>query len=711
MDYKDHSDVINALKNAQESEHDMRIHVREAHHFLDHREGQWEPEIWNKFGTHGRPRYTFDQCNPVVDQISGEMEQADFDIVVKPAGGEANDDIAKTYDGLIRNIENISNAKDVFNAAGRSMVAAGLDGWMITQEWADSDSFDQDLFIRKIPNVVDRVWLDPAREMQSGADARYGFLLQVIPLAEYRKRWPDGGESSVSDDRESQVYSYKQKDTVLVGQFYYLEEVVKKLVRMTDGSVYEDTDEFRAVVDEKAQQGVMIEVDDEGNEKTRNRVGYRCMCRVFDDGGWLEPAKPTVFEYIPLVLTYGNFKISENKILYRGAIEKLLDPQRVLNYALSRDIEEGALNPRDKLWMTAKQAKGYEGKLSTLNTNADPVQFYNPDPDAPQGPYRPTSAQPNVALQTTAQNMAQAIQQAAGQPPVAKGDNPGLQSGIAIKSLQTKTDTQTIKWFKSQEVAIQHTAQILIKAIPKVYDTQRQVRILSEDGTSKMVTVNEIQIDQQTGQRITLQDLSQGKYDAVCSAGTSFVNRQEETVQAITEIAAIDPTIVQQGGDVLLKSIPSPGIDIIADRRRQQMLTAGMIPQSEWTDEEAQMMQQIAQQPKPPSPDEMIGQAELIKAQTEAENAQIDAQLKMIDKQQNQQKLDNENLKLQLEDRNQQVDMMFKAQQQQAELLTQAVNQMKTLTEAFGVDAIAGDAPAQNIIKQGMIIDQAQNQQ
>ena len=50
------------------------------------------------------------------------------------------------------------------------------------------------------------------------------------------------------------------------------------------------------------------------------------------------------------------FKISENKRIYRGCIERSIDQQRVLNYALSRDIEQGALAPRDKLFMTPKQA-------------------------------------------------------------------------------------------------------------------------------------------------------------------------------------------------------------------------------------------------------------------------------------------------------------------------------------------------------------------
>ena len=55
--------------------------------------------------------------------------------------------------------------------------------------------------------------------------------------------------------------------------------------------------------------------------------------------------------WIPVVPYYGNFKLIDNTIKYRGVVLKLMDPQRVLNYSLSREIEEGAW-PRAKILAT-----------------------------------------------------------------------------------------------------------------------------------------------------------------------------------------------------------------------------------------------------------------------------------------------------------------------------------------------------------------------
>ena len=722
-DFQDHNEIIALLESAQEADHDNREQAREAHLFLDKRDGQWEPFWWN--ANSGKPRYTFDLSNPIVDQIAGEMEQADFDIKVKPAGGDATKDIAMTFDGLIRNIENISNATSVFGSAGRSMVAAGVDGWRVVQKFVDSDSFDQDLVIEKISNFVDRVWFDPSAEMQDASDAKYCFVLQGVSKDEYEEKWPDGGKQGVSEDREASAY-FNKPDLIMVGEFYYIKEVERTLVLMSNGAVYEDDEDFQAVADDLA----LLQVTE---VKRRNRPKNVVFVRKFDAGDWLEDEKETVFSFIPVIPTYANFKINENKIIYWGAVEKIIDAQRVLNYSMSREIEEGALAPRAKYWMTEKQASGHERELGTLNTNSDPVQLFNPDAESPGIPQQNGGAAINPGLQGISQAMTAMISQSAGLFAANMGDNPGLQSGVAIEKLQNKGDTGTIKYFKAQEVAICHTARILVNAIPKVYESERQVRVLKEDGSFDMTVLNERVIDQETQEVVTLNDLSMGMYDVTCSSGPAFQNRQQETVSAMTEIAQLDPSILQTGGDILLNNITAPGMEQLAERKRQQLFQAGAIPQEQMTEEELQLVQQQAQQPQEPSPEMLIGQAELIKAQNEEKKTDIDVQVKSAQLQLDQQKLQLEAGKLQLQQQQHQdkteleiakvkemqgnADFTQFMEQQKLQMeqnaailegMNKQANTLKTLREAMGVDAIVGPHNQEAYINQAVAITESQ---
>lgn len=662
IDYEDHAKVINLLTAAQGADSDMRDQARDAQLFVSKKDGQWEPYWWN--ANQNKPRYTFDMTCPIVDQVAGEIEQADFDIRVSPAGGDATKDVALTYDGIIRNLENISNAKDVYTSAARGMITTGYDGWRIVQKYADDNSFDQDLMIEKIHNFIDRVWFDPAAEQQDKSDARYCFVLHPVAKDEFDKRWPESNGISVPDDRDGEAY-YDKAEVVVIGELLYVEKEERELVLMSNGQTYEADDDFEKVVDDMALVGV-TEI------KRRKRKVNKVCSRFFDNDGWLGDDKDTVFNRIPVIPVYGNYKIIENKTVYSGVVEKLMDSQRVLNYSMSREIEEGALAPRAKYWMTLTQAAGHEDSLSTMNTNSDPVQFYNVDPEMPGPPQQNGGAMVNPGLRTISEAMRGMIGYSAGMFASNMGDNPGLQSGVAIRSLQNKGDNATYKYNKAVQVAIAATGKVLVDAIPKVYDTERTMRILYEDNSFEMATINQPVIDQQTGEVVMLNDLSQGVYDVICKAGPSFKNRQQETLEMIIEMAKVDPTIMQIAGDVMMQNINSPAADQIAERKRDQMLKAGMIPMSQLTDEEqAQIQQQMAQQGQQQDPASIMAQAEMLKGQAEMARAQIE-----------QVKVQNEQMKIQVEAQKAQMSAQNDQQDNQVDVFKAQTDRMNTQIKA-----------------------------
>jgi hypothetical protein len=660
--YDSHQDVMQMLSAAQWADHDNREKAREAHLFVSKRDGQWEPYWWNN--NINKPRYTFDMVSPIVDQIAGEIEQAEFDIKVSPAGGSASKDVAEVFDGIIRNLETISNAAYVYSQAARGATTCGYDAWRIVQKYADDNSFHQDLLVEPIGNAIDRVWFDPSAVLQDKSDARYCFVLHPIATDEYYARWPEGSGSSVSDDREGDAY-YDKAEVVVIGEILYIEEEDRELALMSNGQVHEITEDFESIRDELMSIGV--------TEVRRRTRKYKKVCsRLFDANGWLEDDRDTVFCYLPVVPVYANFKILENKTIYYGVVEKLIDSQRVMNYSMSREIEEGALAPRAKYWMTHAQAAGNELQLQTLNTNSDPVQFYNVDPSAPNPPAQQGGAQINPGLRTISEAMRGIIGMTAGMFSSNMGDNPGLQSGVAIERLQNKGDNATHKYFQAVEIAIAHTGKILVSAIPKVYDNERQMRLMYEDGSSEMATINQEVIDGQTGKVVKVNDLSVGTYDVVCKAGPSFRNRQEQTLKTMLDLAQVDPDILKLGGDLLLRNVVSPVADALAERRRAQMLAQGLIPESQLTDEErAQMAQKAQMQGQTQDPAMVLAQAEMAKAQAEQLRSQVELQ-----------KLQLETAKIQLEAQKMQLGLQSDQANLQLDAFNAETNRMNTQIKA-----------------------------
>ena len=751
IDFSEHSTVLVMISEAQDATTDARQAVRDAKLFLNKRDGQWDPYAWQKL--EGRYRGTFDMCTPIVDQISGEIEQSDFSLNVSPSGGDSSIDVAKTYDGLIRNIRNVSNADAVFNDASRSNVIGGFDAVEVVQEFIDGDSFDQDLVIKKVPNAVDSVWFDLGAVKQDASDAKWCVKLIAIPAAEYKKRFPDGAGQSVGQDKQNVAY-FNNADFVTVGQLYYKKQVDIEIVRMSNGAVYKVDDKFKATQNELEQQGITIEKDSQGEEKRRTRKSWRVHSRLFDGGSWLGDEEKTVFNDLPIIPIYGNFDIFENKVIYFGKIEKLYDQQRILNYAMSRDIEDGALSPSPTKWMTAEQAEGYD--YSKMNTDHAPIRLYN---HVDNQPLMPTEGGPvaSSGLQTTIANTQQMISASANSFNAQQGNANPTQSGIAGSQQIEQGNIGSIKWFKSLEVMVCQVGKVLMNAIPRVYDSTRQVRILEEDGTSSMVTLHDNVLDfdnlrpDGSPTPVELNDLSKGDYDIVCDFGPAFNSQQKETTQAFLDMAAIDPSFLQQGKDILFKNLAIPGMDQMGERARVELLNAGLIPETQWTDEERQQIQaqQEAAQNQPPQedPNLLIAQAEMVKGQadmTQAQNKQAEIQgtqqLKMMELQlkdkelnlrqqefdragqakfntelikadQDQQKIDETSRKNQTDERMKQIQLVMEQQKLQQQQLNDAFTNLKAVQDASGDATIIGPGLIDNMKTQSDIVSEEQSKQ
>ena len=661
----EHSAWVQELGDFQSSDLDQREQARECDRFLLDKDGQWEESVARTLDSQKRPRYTFDQTTPAIEFIMSDIEDMDFSINVKPHSGEATKELALLREDMIRSIENDSNATKIYRDACRRLVRRGFDAWIVKAKYRDAWSFEQDLVVEAIPNAINRVWVSNTSSKADSSDSDVAFILTSMSPSKYKTQWPEGSGISIGDDSLNDYEDNYKPEVITIGEKYYKKETTVEVVQMSNGEVLEVDDKFEAIVDELSRNGI--------TETNRKKVkDFKIYHRFFDGGGMLSPETETVFKTLPVVTVYGNHELlgESSKVTYHGLVLKEMDYQRVYNYAKSREIEEGALAPRKKLIMTKKMAAGNEKQIAAMNVSADPVLFINPDPEHQQGVYETQGAQPNSNLNVLASDMALGIQTTGGVNNAMNGNFAGRMSEGALKAQIDRGQGSTRKWVNALVNGIRRTGQILIEALPVVYDTKRQFMLIGMDGTETMSTLNDEKyeiLDDQTGKMIPINNLNAGKYKVFCDAGPAFANRMEAGLAALLEYAAIDPSIVQQGGDIMLKAIDAPLVDKLAERKREMMLQAGMIPENQMTDEEKEKAQAMAQQPQEPSPQMVMAQAEMLKGQADlleqqnrqaemsisagkiqaeaisrSEKLQSETQLNIAKITQNQQKIDND---------------------------------------------------------------------
>ena len=92
-------------------------------------------------------------------------------------------------------------------------------------------------------------------------------------------------------------------------------------------------------------------------------------------------------------------------------------------------------------------------------------------------------------------------------------------SGRAILARQREGDTGTFLYNDNLRRSIAYAGRVLVDLIPRVYDSERIVRVLEENGDHEMVEINKPQIDPLTGRVELVNDLSVGEYDVVVTTG------------------------------------------------------------------------------------------------------------------------------------------------------------------------------------------------
>ena len=634
FDYTDLNTVIKLQRDNEGDVRDMRRQSKEAIDFCNKRDGQWESSVVHKW--RGRPRYTDDRTNPIINQIVGEVYQANFTGRVRPAGGDSTKDTAKVLDGLLRSIRNKSHFDRIINQTARRVAISGIGGWEIIKDYSEANSFNMDLMIQPIEDFHERVLIDPDCTNPTAEDAKWAIIKHYIGKNAFLDKFGDDKSvTSLGHDDWSDSY-YHKPENITIGQLYYLKPVQYEIMLMSDGSVYKVDDDLEAVLDELDAAGI-------STVSTRSVDDFKCCQRWYSATEWLTDEEELDFSFVPVITCYGNFEVSEGKVTYFGAVERLMDIQRVHNYAFSRNVEEVALSPRSKWFMTPEQAAGFTESLSTLNTNMDPVQFYNHIGDQPP-PYFSNTSQQNQAILALQQATDDGINKAAGIFAANIGDNPNVQSGVAIQEQIDRGNNGTAWLFEALQMSIERTCQCLVQAIPTCYDDTREVILMQDDGSLETATINQPVPDAQTGRTVFLNDITQGQYDVTIDIGAAYKNRQKESVDAFERLAQSDPQLMELGRDIHLNNIDAPNMDLMAERARAVMLNNGVIPQEQMTDEEVAQMQeaqaQAANQPPEADPQMIALEIEQMKAQTammDQQNRQLQHQVRMHELQMNQQ--------------------------------------------------------------------------
>jgi hypothetical protein len=619
-----------------EADSENRVRSLDDVRFVSVQGEQWDEYQKRKRKT--RPCYEFNRLRQHIRQVTGDQRQNRPQIKLR-AVEQGDKETADIMQGLIRNIESISNADKAYDTAFEWAVTGGYGVWRLKTEYNTNDSFEQDIKIQEVTNPFS-VYFDPSAQEFDRRDAQYAFVITRMGKDEFKQKYPND-ELIDYTGANYDIQHWIDDASVTLCEYWYKQYEDKNLLLLSNGNtVYEDEIPDRMVLE---ANGITV-LKERKVEVPKVKMALLTGEGVIEEANWAG-------RFIPIVPVYGDIVDIDGEFHYSGMVRFGKDAQRVYNYHRTTMIETIANAPKVPYLVTPEQIKGFEGLWKSANAENMPFLPYNPDPRAGGMPQRSGGVEIPQALITASQYDAEDIKAVTGQFDASMGAGGNETSGRAILARQREGDTATYSYIDNLSRAIRYTGEILVDLIPKIYDTERVVRILGIDGGEKWVEINKIQLDQMTGQQIITNDITSGKYDVSVNVGASYNTQRQEASEALLEMMG-NPMLAPVVADLLAKNLDIPNSDELEKRLRKIGIKSGVIEPSEEEmaeggDEVMQGMQQQFEEQMAV----MQQQAEQVLAQMTSKIDEQKAQLEQAQTMILQEKLnkDNEKAKLLIE--------------------------------------------------------------
>lgn len=568
---------------------------------------QWPEDIRAEREADGKPCLTVNRLPQFVRQVTGDIRRMNPAINVIPADSNASEETAEIYEGLIRQIEYSSNASRTYERAAEQAAASSIGWFRILTEYEDDDSFDQVIRIKPIRNPLS-VYCDPAAQEPTRSDANYIFVTEQMKREDFEEAYPGKTAQDAEHDASTDgLEHWHENGKVVVAEYYWKEPVTKKIVKLATGEVF-DKDE--------APYGLDI-------VQERTVETHKVMWAKVSGHDVLEGPIEQACRYIPVLAVTGEEWHVGDRVHRSSVIRYAKDSQQMYNYWRSAQTEFVALQPKAPYLVTTKQVAGLETFWNEANSKNRPYLPYNPDEKAgtPQRAAPPISSQGMFEQVMTA---AEDLKATTGIYDSALGNQSNEKSGVAIRQRQMESDVSTSIYSDNMAEAIMACGKIIVDMIPKVYDTQRMLRVLDRDDQEKMVQVNGVTIE--NGMVQPVNDLTLGKYDVRISVGPNYATRRQETAEGMLEFVRAVPGAAAITGDLLAKAMDWPDADKFAERLEKALPPQFKDMSNLSPEEQAQMQQAMQQQAQQAQLAAMAQQIDMRKAGAEATEAEADAQ-------------------------------------------------------------------------------------
>jgi len=508
-----------------------------------------------------RPCLTFDQTNQFISQVVNDSRRNKPSIKIRPVDSGADVKVAEALTGIMRHIEDVSRADIAYDTALEYAARMGL-GWMrVTTRVSNDATNEQDIIIGRIADQMS-VHLDPDWQEPDGSDAMFGFVESSLTHRAFDRQYPDAEIANWVDGD-----GWTTDKTIRLCEYFDITEAKTNMLCVADPinigqEICLPEEDYWAAAKESGYKPPVLRTY---WAKKRKTAWYKLTgTEILEQSEF--PAS-----YVPLIPVIGSELWIEGKRHLCGLVRPMKDPQRAYNYDRSNYIEHVSLQTKIPYLAAAEALEGYEAQWAAANrSNAAylPYNHIGSDGQSLPAPSRIMPPQPSQAFAQGSQLAQNDIQAAIGMYRANLGAPSNETSGKAIDARKMQGETANFHYSDNMSRSLRHLGKIIIEMMPRVIDTKRDMRILGDDGTHSLVTLDPSQPQAAVMKDAALVSFNPavGKYDVAVTVGASFGTRRQEALQALTEMVNGNPQMMALMGDEIVRLMDIPQAEKISAR-------------------------------------------------------------------------------------------------------------------------------------------------
>jgi hypothetical protein len=534
--------IATARKRFQQAADDEDLLREEALTDLKYVAGdQWDPKLKQQRENAGRPALTFPRCHTFVQQVSNEARQNKPQIKFAPDDDRADEETAEVYEGMARHIQYESNAQIAYETAVEYSAGGSFGYFRFLTEYCDDESDDLELKIVPVldPFAVYGILVPACFNRKP----KHGFVIEDVPKEEFEDLYPESQIVTGGwEEATSAAPGWIGTDTARIAEYWYWLETV-------------------------------TEKNKSGSRKVRKHTVNFCKMtgmEVFPDSKTTWPGSS-----IPIIPVLGKGMILQGKPQLFSVVRYQRAAQQMINYAKTRIAETLATAPISPFMVARGQIQKGDKKWENLNTQVYPYVEYEPvdlqgRPAPP--PQRQTFEPPIQSLSGFVAQEIDDMKATTGIFDASLGQKSNETSGTAISRRQEQSNMTTMHYIDNLGRSFQDGGNVMAEVMPKIYDTERMVRMLGEDEAPKITRVNAAYKDKNgTSRHYKIGGKDAGKYKVIVTMGRAFSTKRMESFDMMSSVVQGNPQLMPMIGDILFRNSDIAGADQLAERFKKML--------------------------------------------------------------------------------------------------------------------------------------------